>query len=367
MTPRERVLTAISGEKPDRVPVCPFIARRFANKLVGRFDWRGVLEANKKVGSIAFSFQQAEPKFYLHWPKGWGEVTQIVGLPKGKIIEETRIYTPYGNLQSKRWWNYFWKDPACSKIVEYLIKRREDYEVYLKYAEQWIKAAEWDLSECVEAAEEIGDDGVLSSWRPHEFQWAGNLRGMDRYLVDFYDAPDLMREVLTGVRKIKELEFQAFNESPAEVLILDVCWASTSIVSPDFFKEWIVPGLRWTTEAVAKDKYVGFFMSGKMKEVLPLMVEAGPDFIDGFDLVSGDVSMRDAKQKFGNKICIMGNYNPVILARGSKEQAEAETLRCLEESAEGGGYILATSDEVPADAKVENMRVMVDVASRYGY
>ena len=62
----------------------------------------------------------------------------------------------------------------------------------------------------------------------------------------------------------------------------------------------------------------------------------------------------------------MGNYSPVILARGSSEEARKETIRCLEEGAEGGGYILGTGDEVPPDAKLENMKVMVQTAKEWG-
>jgi uroporphyrinogen-III decarboxylase len=32
----------------------------------------------------------------------------------------------------------------------------------------------------------------------------------------------------------------------------------------------------------------------------------------------------------------------------------------------GGGYILGTGDEVPADAQMENLRAMVEVASAHG-
>jgi len=32
----------------------------------------------------------------------------------------------------------------------------------------------------------------------------------------------------------------------------------------------------------------------------------------------------------------------------------------------GGGYILSTSDEVPADAKPDNMRAVVEYVARHG-
>ena len=51
---------------------------------------------------------------------------------------------------------------------------------------------------------------------------------------------------------------------------------------------------------------------------------------------------------------------------GSAEEVKKEALRCLEEGAKGGGYMMATCDEVPADAKMENLRIMVETVKEHG-
>jgi len=33
---------------------------------------------------------------------------------------------------------------------------------------------------------------------------------------------------------------------------------------------------------------------------------------------------------------------------------------------EGGGYVLATADEVPADAKMDNLKAMVETVEKHG-
>ncbi len=62
----------------------------------------------------------------------------------------------------------------------------------------------------------------------------------------------------------------------------------------------------------------------------------------------------------------MGNFDCVILAFGTVEDARKETLRCLNEGMEGGGYVMVTGDEVPADAKIENLRAMVETVEEFG-
>jgi len=97
-----------------------------------------------------------------------------------------------------------------------------------------------------------------------------------------------------------------------------------------------------------------------------MLVECRPDFIGTLDTVAGDASLRQAKQEYGGRVALLGNYSTVILARGTVAEARAEALRCVEEGMEGGGYILGTSDEVPAGAKPENLRAVVEVVVEHG-
>jgi len=62
----------------------------------------------------------------------------------------------------------------------------------------------------------------------------------------------------------------------------------------------------------------------------------------------------------------MGNFDCVILARGTVEDARAEARRCLREGMEDGGYVMVTGDEVPADARWGNLKAMVEVAAEDG-
>jgi len=43
-----------------------------------------------------------------------------------------------------------------------------------------------------------------------------------------------------------------------------------------------------------------------------------------------------------------------------------DVRRCIDAAAEGGGYILASSNTLHANCKVENIYTMVDEARKYG-
>ena len=42
------------------------------------------------------------------------------------------------------------------------------------------------------------------------------------------------------------------------------------------------------------------------------------------------------------------------------------SFNILREGMDGGGYVLVTADEVPADAQLDNLKVMVETADKHG-
>lgn len=174
-----------------------------------------------------------------------------------------------------------------------------------------------------------------------------------------------MHRLLRVVDEQVGLGLQAFNESAADVLVYDVCWASTSLLSPRLVDEFVIPRARRAVELASPDKIIGFFTSGKIRDVLPQLVDCGPAFIEHFDVL-GDCDLAEVKHTFGGRVCIMGNYNPVVLAHGSPGDARREAQRCLAAAMAGGGYVMSTSDEVPADASLANMKAVVEYVAEHG-
>ncbi len=359
---KERFLAAVRGEVPDMVPVAPLIHNRFACKLLGRTGWKAVFEVHRTVGSIWFRGPLGI-SFDIDWPSGWGRESQLVEEGARKVYEHV-LETPVGNITSKVVYGMVPSDPALSRTAEYFLESEKDYEVYKAYLEEFIRRAEPNIEEVIEAYNTMGDDGVPNVGSGCSFSHLCGMRGPENLLVDLYRRPEVVREVLELLQEVKEKEVEAFIGSPSQVLYYDV-WGAYDM-SPDHFKDWILPDLEKTADLVRKaNKYVGFYMVGKIRGLLPLALEAKPHYIAPFELQS-NITLREAKRLYGKKICVMGNFDPVILAFGSLEDAEKEALRCLEEGMEGGGYVLQTGDEVPANAKIRNLKAMVKTVEKYG-
>ena len=49
MTKKQAFMAAIRREEPDVVPVSPLFHCRYADKLLGRSDWRAVFELHQRI------------------------------------------------------------------------------------------------------------------------------------------------------------------------------------------------------------------------------------------------------------------------------------------------------------------------------
>jgi len=367
VTKRERFLTALRGGVPDQVPVSPLIHCRYAHTLLGRGDWEAVFEVHQRLGSIAFRGPQGIG-CRSELPPGYAQESRVTEGPHGRRTSERTIITPTGRLISREVSGMIPHDPLVAKTVEYFVKSPEEWPIYQSYLEAWLEGATPDLSEITRACQVMAEEGVASASLGGVYQQVGGARGMEGLLMDLYDCPDVLGAVFEAAQEIVSRQVAAFLQSPAEVLYYDVCWATGSRMGPKHFERWALPELERAADLVhsVPGKYIGLYTLGRIRELLPMMVDAGPDFIETFEQNEGDLTMAEAKRLYGDRICIMGNFDSVMLARGTYQQALEEARRCLREGMEGGGYVMVTGDEVPADAKWENLRAMVETVEEHG-
>ena len=91
--------------------------------------------------------------------------------------------------------------------------------------------------------------------------------------------------------------------------------------------------------------------------------------IDGYQAIEPDAGMDIAvlKAKYGEKLCLIGNVDcGNTLTLGSPPQVIAESRHVIDCAAEGGGFILGSSNSIHDGIKLENFLAMTNTAVKYG-
>ncbi|MBM4032277.1 MAG: hypothetical protein FJ291_10870 [Planctomycetes bacterium] len=368
MTKKRAFLTAMANGVPDAVPVSPLIHCRFAHKVLGRTDWRAVFEVHQMIGSTHYRGPLGVG-VRCTMPEGYRTERQVLFEDGPRRRVRTTHHTPAGSLTCVTESGFVPGDPIISVTTERLIKGPADWRIFLRMQQDWNEhAGGSEFGSVAEAFQTMGEEGVASVGLGGVYAALGEARGMAELMYDLFDCPDVVREVqrtlLAGYRK----RIQAFLDSPSEACFYDICWATGSNLGPKLFEAWVAEEVRQACDMVraVPGKLLSLYTLGKMRALLPIFVEAGPHAIATFDPNQGDVGLREAKRLYGHKIAVMGNLDCVVLARGSIEDCRREALRCLDEAKAGGGYILGTADEVPADTTLDKLKAVVDAAAEEG-
>lgn len=369
MTKKERFLAAVRRETPDVVPVAPLIHCRYANKVLGRSDWRAVFDVHQMVGSVHHR-GPVGVGVGSSLPEGYGgENRELERTPEGRVTTEWTIRTPKRTMRGKNVTGVIPDDPLVGKTVEYPVKTVADWRAYLELRQHWLANVSAPNFEHVTGiVEAMGGDGMPSVGLGPAYTALAHVRGMEGFVVDLYDYPDLMDELFAVERQIMEKQVEAFLAAPTEVAWLDICWATGSNLGPKCFERWALPDVVRAMDKVrdVPNKYLGLYTLGRIRELLPMLADAGVDFVETFEPNEGDITLAEAKKLYGERMCLMGNFDCAILSFGSVDEARAEARRCLREGMDGGGYVLVTGDEVPANTKMDNLKAMVEVVEEEG-
>jgi len=79
------------------------------------------------------------------------------------------------------------------------------------------------------------------------------------------------------------------------------------------------------------------------------------------------MDIGDAKAKFGDKVCLMGNVCCAFsLVTGTVEEVRQETKEVIRKAGKGGGLICMSSNSIHSGVKPENYVAMIKAIREYG-
>lgn len=209
---------------------------------------------------------------------------------------------------------------------------------------------------------ELGDGEVVYAWVEAPFQEAAMLRGLTLMMMDLYERPALVHELMRFTTEM-ELAF-GLAQIEAGARFIGVGDAVASLVSPRHYQEFNFPYVVDLIQRLrAAGAVVKYHACGNTRALLPLFADLGADIIN----LDGLVSLAEAKRVIGGKICLKGNIDPAgVLLRGSPAEVEAAARRCLREGGAHGGFILSPGCELPRDTPPENLEALVAAAQTWG-
>jgi MtaA/CmuA family methyltransferase len=207
--------------------------------------------------------------------------------------------------------------------------------------------------------ERAGKDKVVEGWVEGPCAESADLRGINRLMLDFYDDPDFVCDLMEFVVQM-ELGF-AKAQIEAGVDIMGIGDAPSSLVGRRFYTEFIFANQKRMIDGIhTLGARVRLHICGDTRHLLEALGSLGAEIIDLDSLAPLD----EARSKMGPQQVLLGNIDPVrVLREGAPESVMACVAECHRQA--GPRYIVGAGCEVVRDTPSENVRALVRYAREH--
>jgi len=395
LSSRERVLTALRHEEPDRVPIdlggmrstgIMGIAYNALKRFLGMKGGRTLLydvgqqlalperEVLEIIGADVLPVLIKEPKSWRpgKLPDGspclYPETFRPEKLPDGSLV----IRNEEGRVVSKMPKGGYYFDSVYHPLqnVE-SIEELEEYEFYTPICREDLD----DLKVRVRRLYEETDYALMLNDLGSIYEWAQGLRGWSNFVVDLIRRPEFAGALLDKLveARIKRLEkiLPVVNGFVQVVQVGDDLGAQSGPqIPPKVYREIVKPRharfYRYIKEHI--DAYLFIHTCGSVYEFIPDFIEMGVDILNPVQVSAKNMDTAKLKEEFGDKITFWGGGCDTqrILPFGEPRDVEEEVKRRIRDLAPGGGFVFTQVHNIQAGVPPENIMVMYNTARRFG-
>ncbi len=380
MTPRQRLLAALTGQMPDHLPATTHhVMQAYLDLRLPGFSKQQFFE-HFGLDAITWTVPHMPAPGSRDYPDplqgepGFLESRRVAN-------DDWRIYPSDVSADDRRLTRYDIVTPGgtlstvigdagyTAWVIEPLIKKKSDIEIIAAHA----TAPHCDVAAVNRTAEEYGERGLVRGHiccfdifgQPGCWQDAACLMGPEALIMAAMDDPDWVHELLAILQRRKMTFIESLAGARYDILELGGGDGSASVISPRMFDRFVAPYDAPLIEAAHRaGQRIVYHLCGKLMPMLKSALEMEPDAIETFTPagMGGDADLKKAREIIGDRATMIGGFDQLHFFVGCEENAtHAEVRRCFEEAGKNGRFILAPSDHF-FDADPKLMQAFADEA-----
>jgi len=380
---KERILTAMEHQEPDRVPVMGLVMDpATSNQVLGKqpadiggllndpsmrgqvkdiinLSWNDImysnfadaLEASIKLGfdanwTVYTSMEVVEDpqcKTGLAWHDAFGRLWEMTTDDKGNML----LNYICGLLTTEDKWEAW---------VE---NKRPSFDMMIQNVAGYHRKLVDNYGDRIYPIGYAAPGIFENSWQPIGFV------NFSRFV---YQKPNFVERVIAFHTDLYLRYLDAVMQSGVEVVMGgdDLGQKTGPMMRPELIEKLLGESYRRVSETVhKKGRKLVWHSCGNIYSLLEKFVEWGFDGIITMEPTAG-MELGRVREQVGHKLVLVGNLDvSYLLVRGSREEVEAAVKKAIRDAARGGGYILSASHS-HSSVDPKRLEWMVGAAHRYG-
>ncbi|MBN1400678.1 MAG: uroporphyrinogen decarboxylase [Anaerolineae bacterium] len=326
MTPRERVLTALSHQQPDVTPWqidLTIDAHAQTAGFLGEPDFASCM-GNHLAGYEDGWFVEVRPHF---WRDQFGIVwNRTIDKDIGNVDQ---ILLPEPDLA-----HYRFPEPDLARNASGLERLVTEHSERFRF----------------------GSVGFSM------FERAWTLRGMENLLADMLLNPSFVDDLMDRILEYNLKVIDHMLGYDLDCIRFGDDWGQQTgtIMGPRLWRRFIKPRMAaMFARAKAAGKYVMLHSCGAIQELFPDLIEMGLDIFNTFQPEVMDVDR--CKREYGQHLTFYGGISTQqVLPRVSPQELIVHIREMVARIGAGGGFVVAPTHAIPRDVPPENIVAFIE-------
>jgi uroporphyrinogen decarboxylase len=354
VTHKERLLTAINHEEPDRVPICAWYTPEAEETVLRHLGVEsGQTETYKAAGGPLPILMDHD--FLISWI---GPCTSYYSNPAEEYTDEWGIG-----------WKWF-RNAAGGAYTEMVRHPLADIVDPSEFSMPDFTHEDRYAGACRLVADYGREYGIMGGCACTLFELAWYLRGMEQVMSDMVANKDFMNAYLD---KLMRWIDQAGTRMVG--LGVDIIWVGDDfgmqdrmLISPKFFREFFKPRYaylfsKW--KAMNPQVKIAFHSDGDIYAIIPDFIEIGLDILNPVQPKSMDPARL--KKDYGKHLTFWGTVDiQEVLPFGTPEDVANEVKQRIRTVGIGGGLILSPAHNIQPEVPLENILAFYETARLAG-
>ena len=348
MTHRERVLTAMRRQTPDRAPLnlsfTPTLQEVFEQKAAGK-TLVEYFDLDTKSVPLNPSPEKVD---HSHWFEGRtlkeGATFSIWGVASepGSSYHFTHRVSPLAGRPG----------PA---VKDYELPHRTHPDCFAGLAER--------------VTETVHDGYAALGTVGHTYEHAWQIRGIDEFLQDMVLDPDPIEDLVERITEQNIVIAREFARAGVDILVFgdDVANQNAMMFSPELWRRFFKGRLRRAIEAareIKPDILIWYHSDGNVQAIIPELIEIGLDILNPVQPECMDLPR--IKEQYGGQLAFWGCIGTQsTMPWGSPDEVRATVRDTIDLM--GPGLLVAPTHVLEPEVPWENVLALVETVHEYRY
>ncbi len=382
---KERLLTALNHEEPDRVPVMGLIMDpSTVNQILGKepVDFVSMIKNPESRDSIRDMMNDSsfwnktyysnfsdvmESSLKLGFDANWTiyafmQLAEDSRSSLGLVWHDVygRIWEMGSDASGNMLLNY--SRPLCPTEAEWetwVEEKAPLFETVIEYATDFHQNLAAEYGDRIMPIGYAAPGIFENSWQPI---------GFVEFTKFIFQKPDFVKRIIDFYTDFYLRYLEGVMQSGVEVVLAgdDLAQKTGPMMRPDMIEKLLGESYRRIAEAVHKrNRKLIFHSCGNVNELLDKFVEWGFDGIITME-PTANVKLAEVREHVGHKLALIGNLDVShLLVKGTQQEVEEAVKKAIKDAASGGGYVLSACHSHPFVDPIR-LQWMVEAAHKYG-